>query len=432
MSRVPAVDLHPVRVAYLINQYPQASQTFIRREILALEKLGIAVERFTIRRADVALVDDRDKAEQQKTRAVLDSGGAGLLGAMLKTLFTRPIEFCRGVGAAIRTGVGSHAGVVKHVIYLAEACVLLGWFRAKEIDHVHAHFGTNSAMVAMLVRIMGGPPYSFTSHGPEEYDKPEALSLPEKVRRSKFVVAISEFGVSQLYRWCRYEDWPKVKLVRCGVDEMFLKAAANTNGQLPPPPSEGRIVNIGRLESSKGQLFLIEAAGRLAGEGMKFQLTIVGDGAMRPELERLIEKLKLKDHVRLAGWMTNDQVRQEIINSRAMVLPSFAEGLPLVIMEALALHRPVLSTYVAGIPELVTPGVCGWLVPPGSTDGLTAAMRDVLTLPVERLADMGGVGAARVAERHDAAKEAAKLAALFRAGAGAGDVQGVGGEGGAA
>ncbi|MEA2736583.1 MAG: colanic acid/amylovoran biosynthesis glycosyltransferase, partial [Humisphaera sp.] len=403
-----------------------ASQTFIRREILALEKLGLTVERFTIRRANVSLVDERDKAEQQKARAVLDVGGAGLLGAVLKTLFTRPIDFLRGFSAAIRTGARSHAGAIKHQVYLAEACVLLGWFRARKIDHVHAHFGTNSTMVAMLVRIMGGPPYSFTSHGPEEYDKPEAISLPEKVRRSKFVVAISEFGASQLYRWCRYADWPKVKIVRCGVDEMFLKAAANTNGQLPPPPAEGRIVNIGRLESSKGQLFLIEAAGRLAAEGMKFQLTIVGDGTMRPELERLIEKLKLKDHVRLAGWMSNEQVRQEILNSRAMVLPSFAEGLPLVIMEALALHRPVLSTYVAGIPELVTPGVCGWLVPPGSTDGLTAAMREVLTSPVERLAEMGGVGAARVAERHDAAKEAEKLAAMFRAGAGAG------GEGGAA
>ncbi|MEO6435282.1 MAG: glycosyltransferase, partial [Tepidisphaeraceae bacterium] len=139
-----------------------------------------------------------------------------------------------------------------------------------------------------------------------------------------------------------------------------------------------------------------------------------GDGVMRPELERLIAQLNLKDHVRLAGWMSNDQVRAEILASRAMVLPSFAEGLPLVIMEALALHRPVLSTYVAGIPELVTPGICGWLVPPGSTDELTAALRDVLTAPVERLAEMGRAGAQRVAERHDVEKEAAKLAALFK------------------
>lgn len=411
---MPQADNPLVTVAYLINQYPQASQTFIRREIHALEKLGIAVERFTIRRSDVALVDERDKAEQAKTRVVLDVGGVGLLGAVLRTFLTNSLGAARGLAEAIRRGIGSHTGLIKHLIYFAEACVLLRWFAERQIAHVHSHFGTNSTLVAMLVRVMGGPAYSFTSHGPEEYDKPEALSLPRKVELSKFVVAISEFGCSQLYRWCRYEDWPKVRLVRCGVDEMFLQAAASTNGQLPPPPQEPRVVNVGRLDRAKGQLFLVQAAGKLAAEGMRFQLTLVGDGALRPELERLIEQLNLKEHVRLAGWMSNDQVRAEILASRAMVLPSFAEGLPLVIMEALALHRPVLSTYVAGIPELVTPGVCGWLVPPGSTDGLTSALREVLTAPVQRLAEMGDAGAKRVAERHDVAKEAAKLAAMFR------------------
>lgn len=399
-------------VAYLINQYPQPSQTFIRREILALEKLGIAVERFTIRRSSRELVDERDKAEQQKTRVVLDVGKLRLIGATLKTLVTRPGDFFRGLGTAMHAGVNSHAGLSKHLVYLAEACVLLGWFAQRGINHVHSHFGTNSTMVAMLCRVMGGPPYSFTSHGPEEYDKPEAISLPEKVRRSAFVVAISEFGRSQLYRWCRYEDWPKVQLVRCGVDEMFLSAASG-NGELTPPPSERRIVNVGRLDPSKGHLFLIQAAGRLAAEGMEFELTLVGDGSLRKELERLIEKLNLQKHVRLAGWMSNQQVREEILRSRAMVLPSFAEGLPLVIMEALALHRPVLSTYVAGIPELVEPGICGWLVPPGSTDSLAVALREVLNAPVQRLAEMGRAGAARVAEKHDVSKEAAKLARLF-------------------
>jgi colanic acid/amylovoran biosynthesis glycosyltransferase len=330
---------------------------------------------------------------------VLDVGKLRLIGATLKTLVTRPSEFFRGLGTAMHAGVNSHAGLSKHLVYLAEACVLLGWFSQRGINHVHSHFGTNSTMVAMLCRVMGGPPYSFTSHGPEEYDKPEAISLAEKVRRSSFVVAISEFGRSQLYRWCKYEDWPKVQLVRCGVDEMFLSAA---------------IVNVGRLDPSKGHLFLIEAAGRLAAEGMQFELTLVGDGSLRQELERLIEKLNLQKHVRLAGWMSNQQVREEILRSRAMVLPSFAEGLPLVIMESLALHRPVLSTYVAGIPELVEPGVCGWLVPPGSTDSLAVALREVLNAPVQRLAEMGRTGAARVAEKHDVSKEAAKLARLFR------------------
>ena len=403
-----------MRIAYLLNQYPYTSCTFIRREILELEKLGIPVERFAVRHTEMKLVDERDLAEQQKTRVILGVGAMRLVGAAAGMVLTHPIRAARGLSEAVRRGIRSHTGLIRHIVYFAEACVLLKWLRERSVTHIHAHFGTNSTMVAMLARVMGGPPYSFTSHGPEEYDKPEALSLPRKVHLSKFAVAISEFGCSQLYRWCRYEDWPKVRLVRCGVDEMFLRAATSMNGQLPPPPQEPRIVNVGRLDRAKGHLFLIQAAGKLAAEGVKFHLTLVGDGPMRGELEKLIAQLNLKDHVRLAGWMTNDQVRAEILASRAMVLPSFAEGLPLVIMEALALHRPVLSTYIAGIPELVTPGVCGWLVPPGSTDALTAAMREVLSAPVERLAEMGHAGASRVTERHDVAKEAAKLAAMFR------------------
>ena len=412
-------------VAYLINQYPQPTQSFIRREIVALEKLGVPVERFTLRRFDKQLVDARDQAEQAKTRAVLDVGPAGLLGATLSTMLTRPVRFARALFTAMRAGFGSHRGLALHLVYLAEACVLLRWFEERKITHVHSHFGTNSTMVAMLCRILGGPTYSFTSHGPEEYDKPEAISLREKIRGSRFVVAVCEFGRSQLYRWCGYDDWGKVQVVRCGVDEMFLAAAAELNGQLPSIPERKRVVAVGRLDGNKGQTLLVEAAARLASEGIDFEIVLAGDGAFRPQIEQLIEKLNVGEHVRVTGWISNDQVRQEILNSRAMVLPSFAEGLPLVIMEALALHRPVISTYVAGIPELVQPDVCGWLVPPGSIDALVHALRQVFNAPIERLEEMGRLGAKRVARWHDVNKEAARLAELFSlsplAGRGAGE-----------
>lgn len=404
-------------VAYLINQYPQATQSFIRREIVALEKLGVPVERFTLRRWDTKLVDERDQAEQAKTRAVLDVGGLGLLGATLKTMFTRPGRFFSALRTAIRAGFGSHRGLPHHMIYLAEACVLLRWFNERNITHVHSHFGTNSTMVAMLCRILGGPPFSFTSHGPEEYDKPEAISLRQKINASKFVVAVCEFGRSQLYRWSSYDNWAKVQVVRCGVDEMFLAAAAELNGQLPPVPEAKRVVAVGRFDANKGQTLLVEAAARLVAEGMTdFEIILAGDGAFRGQVEKRIADLKVEKHVRITGWISNDQVRQEILSSRAMCLPSFAEGLPLVIMESLALHRPVISTYVAGIPELVEPGVCGWLVPPGSIDALTSALREVFTAPVQRLEDMGRLGAKRVQRWHDVNKEAARLAALFRNG----------------
>jgi colanic acid/amylovoran biosynthesis glycosyltransferase len=397
-----------VKIAYLINQYPQASQSFIRREIAALERAGVTVERFTVRRWDQKLVDPGDIAEQQRARVVLDVGGAGLLLALAKTLFTRPAAFFAALRMAVRCARRGDRGVLFHLIYLAEACVLRRWFAEGAVDHVHAHFGTNSTTVAMLVRALGGPTYSFTCHGPEEFDKPEALKLGEKIERSAFVVAVSEFGRSQLYRWCAHSHWNKIHVVHCGVDSSFLGEAADRN------VCPTKLVCVGRLAEQKGQLLLVQAAAVLHAAGEEFEIVLVGDGAMRGEIEQLIERHRLGGKVRIAGWMSNDQVRQQLIECRAMVLPSFAEGLPVVCMEALALHRPVISTYVAGIPELVEPNVCGWLVPAGAVQLLADAMRTALHADATQLQAFGEAGARRVAAQHNADIEAARLAQLFR------------------
>ena len=360
-----------MRIAYLINQYPQSSQSFIRREIAALTQLGVDVQRFTVRRWDQKLVDPDDQKEEQLTRAVLDEGKPKLFLAFLRTLFTRPLLFMSALKLAIHCARRGDRGVAHHLIYLAEACVLLRWFAEAKIEHVHAHFGTNSTTVAMLVNALGGPTYSFTVHGPEEFDRPIALKLGLKVHRSVFAVAISEYGRSQLLRWCEFADWPKVKVVHCGVDASFLN-----NPPTPIPPDSKKLVCIGRLAEQKGQLVLVQAAAKLAAEGQKFELVLVGDGPMRPEIQRLIDQHQLQQPLTIAGWMSNSEVRQQLLESRAMVLASFAEGLPVVVMEALALGRPVISTYVAGIPELVEPGRSGWLVPAGAIEPLVAAMRD--------------------------------------------------------
>jgi glycosyltransferase involved in cell wall biosynthesis len=400
-----------VKIAYLINQYPQASQSFIRREILALEKLaGVTIERFTVRRWDQKLVDPGDIAEQERARVVLDVGPVGLLLAVLKTLLTRPLRLLTTLRISLRCARRGDRGLSYHLIYLAEACVVRTWFAKAAIQHVHAHFGTNSTTVAMLVRALGGPTYSFTCHGPEEFDKPEFLKLAEKIERAAFVVAVSEFGRSQLLRWCRLEHWSKIHVVHCGVDEAFLKTGASAIDA-----HSQKLVCIGRLAAQKGQLVLVQAAAELAREGRDFEIVLVGDGPMRGQIEGLIERHSLQSKVRIAGWMSNEQVREELLSSRAMVLPSFAEGLPVVCMEALALRRPVISTFVAGIPELVEPGVCGWLVPAGSVGPLVKAMREALAATPQQLRAMGEAGAAKVAAQHDADNEAARLGQLFQA-----------------
>jgi glycosyltransferase involved in cell wall biosynthesis len=273
--------------------------------------------------------------------------------------------------------------------------------------HIHAHFGSNSAEVALYTHILGGPPFSFTVHGPNEFVIP--MGIREKVHRCAFVVAISNYGVSQLYLRSQYEDWPKVKLVHCGLEETFYNSA----------PADGstaaRLVCVGRLCEEKGQLLLIEAAARIVAKGIPLELVLAGDGPLREEIESLIKKRGLGDVVRITGWISSEEVRNEILAARALVLPSFAEGLPVVLMEAMALRRPVLTTYVAGIPELVRSGENGWLFPAGSLEDLTAAMEECLSMRAEDLHRLGNAGHDRVIQRHAIDTEARKLADLFRA-----------------
>jgi glycosyltransferase involved in cell wall biosynthesis len=395
-----------LRIAYLVNQYPQPSQSFIRREIRALEDLGYAVRRYSVRRWEGALADAFDRAEQERTTVLLDAGPLGVALAALLTACLSPVRFLRAAAAAERMGRRSDRGLVRHVVYLFEACLLARELGRHGIDHVHAHFGTNSTTVALLCRRLGGPTYSFTVHGPEEFDKPEFLHLGEKIHDASFVVAISQFGRSQLFRQCGYADWEKIKIVRCGVDASFHDVPATE------PPAARRLVCVARLHEQKGLPILIDAAARLRDGGLAFHLEIIGDGPLRGELERRIAELKLGHCVELAGWRSGSEVRAALLNSRGLVLPSFAEGLPVVIMEALALARPVISTYVAGIPELVDAEV-GRLVPAGSVAPLANAMSEILTSPAERLAEMGREGVRRIAARHRASDEAARLADWF-------------------
>ena len=397
-------------MAYLVNQYPGVSHTFIRREVVALEARGIGVERFSIRPARADLVDAADRAERERTGVLLGSGaGALLVAALVGAAVRTPGAWLRTVGAALRLGRRSSRGVLRHLVYVAEACLLLSWLRrAGGITHLHAHFGTNSAAVAMFTRMLGGPPYSFTVHGPEEFDSPEQLSLAEKIDRASAVVAVSSFGRSQLFRWVEPEQWSKVNVVRCGVDQDFLNRG-------PQPPADNRrLVCIGRLAPQKGQLLILDAVKALLTEGVQVEVVLAGDGPLRGVIERRIRELGLGEAVRITGWISNEEVRRELVAARALLLPSFAEGLPVVLMEALALGRPAISSFVAGIPELLEHGVSGWLVPAGSAEAMAAAMKAALTTPPEVLERMGRAGAAAVARHHDVAREAERLADLFQ------------------
>lgn len=404
-----AAGLH---VAYLINQYPKVSHSFIRREILALEQQGARVDRIAVRGWDADVVDPADVAELTRTQYVLQRGLLPLVAAMVRAAFAGPRRFASALWAAIGMARSSERSLPYHLVYFAQACLILEWLRASGARHLHAHFGTNPAEVAMLVRLLGGPPYSYTAHGPEENDRGAFLGIDRKVRHAKFVAAISSHTRSQILRRADLDDWSKIKVVHCGLEPEFHAAAEQRS--IPHPQSQ-TFVCVARLDPEKGQLKLLEAMQRVRARFPACCLVLVGDGEMRKALEARIHALGLDQHVTVTGWLTSAEVRDQILAARALVLPSFQEGLPVVIMEAMALRRPVIATYIAGIPELVRHGVDGWLVPAGDVGALADAMETCLDASGTDLDRIGEAARTRVIARHDIDHEATKLAGHFAA-----------------
>ncbi len=396
-----------MKIGYFTNQYPAVSHTFIRREILALEQLGVDITRYALKPIVLGLSDAQDLNELDRTSFILKAGIFKIATCALMTALSQPGPLARAVALAWRIGRGSERGLLIHLVYVLEAMLLAKWCRRDKIDHLHVHFGTNPATVAMLAKQFSGTPYSITVHGIEEFEKAIVLSLDVKLQHSEFAVCVSSYGRSQLMRWVPADLWNKIKLVRCGVDQSFLNLVPT------PIPDTGTLVCVGRLCVHKAQPLLIAAVRKLIDDGLDCNLVLVGDGEMRPEVEAAIEEAQLGDRVQITGWASGEEVRQHMNKARVFVLPSISENLPVVIMEAMALGRPVVSTYVAGIPEIVQPGSTGWLAPASDVDALAAALKQALEAPVNTLQEMGKRGKELVSVQHDVVNEARKLQALF-------------------
>ena len=403
-----------MRIAYLINTYPRPSHSFIRREIHALERMGWDIHRFAMRTDAHMLVDPADIAENSRTEHILGRGLLPVLATGAAHLLRNPLRGMRALGLALRFGARSGAqvpgtgGCLRHLVYLAEAACIAQRCQALGIGHLHAHFGTNSTTVALLAEVLGGPGFSFTVHGPEEFDAPRSYALDEKIHRSRFAVAISSFGRSQLCRWAAIADWPKIKVVHCGIEPAHFGHAA-------PIPSGGpHLVAIGRLTEQKGFPLLIEIMASAAPHLPGLRLTIVGDGELRGLIDAEIARHGLQDRIHIAGWLDEAGITRALADAQALILPSLAEGLPMVVMEAMGAARPVIAASINGVPELVTRDT-GWLVPAGDVAGFADAIVALSKMPVGRLTEMGLAGRARVMARHDIDIEAAKLDTLFRA-----------------
>ncbi|MEM1410392.1 MAG: glycosyltransferase family 4 protein [Pseudomonadota bacterium] len=382
-----------MRIGYFLNTYPVTSGTFIRREIEALERRGLVIKRFAARRWEQPYVDPRDKAEAERTEYLLsDHGKLGLLKALIKEGFTN-IGGIKRAWSAWRAVQKSVGGLARPVAYFAEAALLRQRCAQEGIEHIHSHFGTNATAVAMLCRLLGGPSYSFTAHGPDEFADAPHMNFDLKVGHAAFAVAISHFARMQLIRWGGTEHRDKLLIGRCGLDLREFEPS--------PVPSESQtFVCVGRLCPQKGQALIPEAIAPLTDQFPELKVVLIGDGDSRAEIEAEIVKHGVEEHIVLAGWMANKEVLETVRQSRALLLPSFAEGLPIVIMEALALGRPAISTFIAGIPELLD-GDCGWIFPASSVEGLRFSLRDALGRSQQELDALGQEGRRRIEDRHD-------------------------------
>ena len=299
-------------------------------------------------------------------------------------------------------------GRASQLAYLVDACRISSSLRAESVDHVHVHFGTNSVSVALLMRRLGGPGYSITVHGADEADNAPDFELTGKIAEAKFVVGVSAYTRSQLRRWSALGDWRKLHVVHCGIDDAFFESK--------PIDAADR-----RSFSASDGCGRRRASSSCSRPSPGWRPTCRRRGSCWPATARCAPcsrrgsaTLGIEDRVRITGWISSPQVRDELLAARVLVQRSFPEGLPVVIMEAMALGRPVISTFVAGIPELVLPGETGWLVPAGEIEALADALRDVLAADVSLLEQKGRRGAERVRERHFLATEVDRLEQLFR------------------
>lgn len=391
-------------VAYLMNTYPITSTTFVRREIHAHEAANVPVTRYAIRDWNEDLVDPRDRAEIGKTTYILKQGMGKLGLGALRELATNPIGFIRALKTTVHLASRPGSTGLRNLAYLLEAVFFKQDSLAQGIHHVHAHFSTNSAAVALLARRMGGPSYSFTAHGPDEFDDPVGNGLAMKVRHAAFVAAITDYASGIIVGASDPTDADKVQVVRCGID---LEEFDPT-----PPPSNARIVCVGRLCAAKAQRLLVEAIAPLVGEHPTLELVLIGDGDDRSDLEAQVTSLGLNNHVSMPGWGTGQEVRDAIQGARVFALPSFAEGLPIVLMESLAMGRAVVTTQITGIPELVDSD-CGWIVPPGDVPALRKAISEALSADTTQLVALGETGRSRVKALHDQSRNAAQLRKMF-------------------
>lgn len=391
-----------MRIAYLTGQYPRATDTFIQREVAALREKGVEVHTFSVRRTgEEHMVGSEQKVERDRTFYLLPVNPLTLLITHLTLIFTYPKRYLNAFKLAWSTRQQGIKGTLYQLFYFLEAGILAKQIQKQQIQHLHNHLADSSCTVAMLAAELGSFPYSFTIHGPYIFFEPYRWRLDKKIEKALFVCCISHFCRSQAMIFATFEKWERMHIIHCGVDPDLFNLVSHDK------PSK-RLLYVGRLAVNKGLPILLQSLITLKASHPELILTVVGDGAERKKLTQMTEQLGLKEQVKFVGYQSQAEVREHLQHTDVFVLPSFAEGVPVVLMEAMAAGVPVVATQIAGIGELVEEGISGYLVPPGDPISLSQRI-EILLIDSELRAKFGFSGRRKVEEEFNLNLECDRL-----------------------
>jgi len=397
-----------IRMAYLLSRYPAISHTFFLKEILGLRRIGFEIETASVNPPDrpISKLPPLEAVEAHSTHYLKQVSFLDALSVLVTITFVHPRVALRGFRAAARLGDYDLSRKIYAFFYMVEAFLLGRWMERRDLHHLHVHFGGSVATVAMLAAEAWGFDYSLTIHGPEEFYEVEHCYLPRKIDQAKFIFCISDFCRSQLMKYCDPAHWDKMHVIRLGVDTEECK---------PLPQKEKlafEIVCVGRLVPAKGQHILLRAFSLVRSKGYSVHLTFIGDGPDRPTLEREVSERDLAAHVTVLGSLNHDQTRERVSHADIFALASFAEGVPVALMEAMAMGIPCVSTVVAGIPELIRDKIDGLLVPASSVDAFASAI-ELLLLDDDSRRRLGASARTRIIECYNLTDNLKLLASMF-------------------
>lgn len=362
-----------LRIAYLVSQYPALSHTFIKKEVEALEAAGHEVWMASVRTpSNLGILGEDGIKDRDRTFYLLPSLLRLFPGALLSAIRHRANLKCMA-STWLRVFRRKPFSPATYA-YALEGIVLLDWMLKNDLRHVHNHFGNAAATVALIASASHLVHFSLSIHGPDIFYNTDEELLPLKLSSCRFARSISHYCSSQMSLLTEGHHWPRFEIVRCGIDPATFTPRPEPANEVPG------LLCVGRLVPAKGQRILLEASRILLDRGMNHTLTFVGTGPDQETLSHQAEK-DVMMHVRFTGGLDPAGVKSEYAKADIFILPSFAEGVPVVLMEAMASGVPVISTRITGIPELIESGKDGLLVPPSDVDSLVEAILQLITRP---------------------------------------------------